>query len=152
MRQKFAVYVLVGLVSITCFVAPLWATTLSINVLAGEQADHIMDLKVDDHVRIQFNVLGAENSYISFSLVNPNSTEVNFGEISSFSHNFICDTKGAYKMCFVNNDLAENKLVTLNYDVESYMFGMPQTQFLLIFIAVVCVLMVACYSLLSPRP
>ena len=152
MKQKVSIYILIGLVSITFFVAPLWATTLSINLPPGEQVDQIMDLKVDDHVRIQFNVLGTDNNYISFSLVYPNSTEVNFGEVGLFSHNFICDTKGEYKMCFVNNDLAENKLVTLNYDVESYMFGMPQTQFLLIFIAVVCVLMVACYSLLSPRP
>ena len=151
MKQKFSIYILIGLVSITFFVAPLWATTLSITVPAGEQVDQIMDLKVDDHVKIHFNVLGADNSYISFSLVYPNSTEVNFGEIGLFSYNFISDSKGEYKMCFVNNDLAENKLVTLNYEVESYMFGMPQTQFLFIFIAVICVMMVAFYSLLSPH-
>jgi hypothetical protein len=152
MKQEIAVYIFMWLVSITFFVAPLWATTLSITVPAGEQVDQIIDLKVDDRVRIQFNVLGEDNSYISFSLVYPNSTEVNFGEVVSFSYNFICDTKGEYKMCFVNNDLVENKLVTLNYDVESYMFGMPQTQFLIIFIAVICVMMVAFYSLLSPHP
>jgi hypothetical protein len=55
-------------------------------------------------------------------------------------------------MRFVNNDLEENKLVTLNYDVEAYMFGLPQTQFLVIAIAVVCVMMVAFYSILSPHP
>ena len=151
-RQKFAIFVLVGLVALACFAAPLWATTVSINIPAGEKADHTMDLKVDDHIRIQLNVLGAKSSYIYFSLLYPNSTEVNFGEISSYSHDFVCDMKGEHRLCFTNNDLAENKLVTLNYDVESYMFGMPQTQFLLIFIAVVCVLMVACYALLSPRP
>ena len=152
MKQKFTIYILIGLVSITFFVAPLWATTLSITVPAGEQVDQIMDLKVDDHVRIQFNVLGADNSYISFSLVYPNSTEINLGEVVLFSYNFISDTKGEYKMCFVNNDLAENKLLTLNYEVESYMFGIPQTQFLIIFIAVICVMMVALYSLLGPHP
>jgi hypothetical protein len=151
-RQKFVVCVLVGLVSITYFVAPLWATTLSLTVPAGEHADQLMDLKLDDHVKIHLTVLGAESSYVSFSLVYPNSTEVTYGEVSSFNHEFICDTKGEHRMRFVNNDLTENKLVTLNYDIESYMFGMPQTQFLLIFIAVVCVMMVACYSLLSPRP
>ena len=150
-KQKFSIYILIGLVSITFFVAPLWATTLSITVPAGEQVDQIMDLKVDDHVSIQFNVLGADNSYISFSLVYPNSTEINFGEVGLFSYNFIGDTKGEYKMCFVNNDLVDNKLVTLNYEVESYMFGMPQMQFLIIFIAVICVMMVAFYSLLGPH-
>ena len=151
MRQKFSIYVLVGLVSITFFVVPLWATTLSITVPAGEQVDQVMGLKVDDHVSIHFTVLGADDSHISFFLVYPNSTEVNFGEVGLFSYNFIGDTKGMYKMCFVNNDLAENKLVTLNYEVESYMFGMPQTQFLLIFIAVIIVMMLAFYSLLSPH-
>ena len=152
MKQKFSIYILVGLLSITFFVAPLWATTLSITVPAGEEVDQIMDLKVDDHVRIHFNVLGNDNSYISFSLVCPNSTEINFGEVGLFSYSFIGDTKGEYKMCFVNNDLAENKLVTLNYEVESYILGMPQTQFLLIFIAVIIVMMLAFYSLLSPHP
>ena len=152
MKQKFSIYILVGLLSITFFVAPLWATTLSITVPAGEEVDQIMDLKVDDHVRIHFNVLGNDNSYISFSLVCPNSTEINFGEVGLFSYNFIGDMKGEYKMCFVNNDLAENKLVTLNYEVESYILGMPQTQFLLIFIAVIIVMMLAFYSLLSPHP
>jgi len=151
MKQKFSIYFLIGLMAITFFVVPLWATTLSITVPAGEQVDKIMNLKVDDHVRIQFNVLGTDNSYISFSLVYPNSTEINYGEVSLFSYNFIGDTKGEYKMCFVNNDLVDNKLVTLNYEVESYMFGMPQMQFLIIFIAVICVMMVAFYSLLGPH-
>ena len=152
MKKKIAINFLIGFVLITFFAAPLSATILSINMPAGEQVDQIIDLKVDDHVRIQFNVLGADNSYISFSLVYPNSTEINFGEVGLFSYDFIGDTKGEYKMCFVNNDLAEIKLVTLNYEVESYMFGLPQTQFLLVFIAVICVLMIAFYSLLSPHP
>jgi hypothetical protein len=151
-KQKFSIYILFVLVLITFYVAPLWASTLSITVPAGEQVDQIMNLKVDDHVRIQLNVLGADKSYISFSLVYPDSTEINFGEVGVFNYNFISHIKGEYKMCFVNNDLTENKLVTLNYEVESYMFGMPQTQFLIIFIAVICVMMVAFYSLLSPHP
>ncbi len=152
MKKKFAINFFIGFVLITFFAAPLSATTLSINIPAGEQVDQIIDLKVNDHVKIQFNVLGTDNSYISFSLVYPNSTEVNFGDVGLFSYNFISDMKGEYKMCFVNNDLTENKLVTLNYQIEPYMFGMPQTQFLIIVIAVICVMMVAFYSLLSPHP
>ena len=151
MKHKIVIHIILGLVLVTFFVIPSWATTLSITVPAGEQVNQIMELKVNDHVRIQFNVLGTDNSYISFSLVYPNSTELNFGEGVSFSYNFICESKGEYRMHFINNDLAENKLVTLNYEIESYMFGMPQTQFLIIFIAVICVVMVAFYSLLSPH-
>jgi len=152
MRKKFAINFLIGFLLITFFAAPLWATTVSINLPAGEQVDQIIDLKINDHVRIQFNVLGTDNSYISFSLIYPNSTETYFGDVGLLSYNFISDMKGEYKMSFVNNDLTENKLVTLNYDIEPYMFGMPQTQFLIIFIAVICVMMVAFYSLLGPHP
>lgn len=152
LKEKFAINFLCGLVLITFIVVPIWAITLSINLPAGEQVDQKIELKVDDHVKIKFNVLGADTSYVSFFLVYPNLTQVNFGEIGLFSYNFICEVNGEYKMCFVNNDLTENKLVTLNYDIEPYMFGMPQTQFLVVFIAVVSVMMVACYSLLSPRP
>jgi len=152
MRKKFVINFLIGFLLITFFAAPLWATTVSINLPAGEQVDQIIDLKIDDHVRIQFNVLGTDNSYISFSLIYPNSTEINFDDVGLLSYNFISDMKGEYKMSFVNNDLNENKLVTLNYDVEPYMFGMPQTQFLIILIAVICVMMVAVYSLLGPHP
>lgn len=152
MRKKFAINFLIGFLLITFFAAPLWATTVSINLPAGEQVDQIIDLKINDHVRIQFNVLGTDNSYISFSLIYPNSTETYFGDVGLLSYNFISDMKGEYKMSFVNNDLTENKLVTLNYNIEPYMFGMPQTQFLIIFIAVICVMMVAFYSLLGPHP
>jgi len=152
LRQKFLIFIFIELISITFFVAPLWATTLSFTVPAGEQVDRIINLKVDDHVKIQFNALGEDNSYISFSIVYPNSTKVNFGEVASFNYNFISDSKGEYNICFLNNDLDENKLITLNYEVESYLYGMPQTQFLLIIIAVICVMMIAFYSILSPHP
>ena len=152
LKEKFTINFLFGLVLINFIVVPLWATTMSINLPAGEQVDQKIELKIDDHVKIKFNVLGTDANYVSFFLVYPNLTQVSFGEIGLFSFNFICDAKGEYKMCFVNNDLTENKLVTLNYDIEPYMFGMPQTQFLVIFIAIVSVMMVACYSLLSPRP
>lgn len=151
-NRKFIIIYPIGLILILSFIAPLWATTLSINLEAGEKTDHTLSLKLDDHVRIKFNVLGTESSYVDFSLILPNSTEFNFGEVGVFSYDFVCDAKGEYKMSFVNNDLSENKLVTLNYDVEAYMFGLPQTQFLVIFIAVVCVMMVAFYSILSPHP
>ena len=151
-KQKFTIVFSIAIILIMFFIAPLWATTLSINLPAGDQTDHTITLRLDDHVRIKFNVLGTENNYVAFSLVYPDSSELNFGEVGVFSYEFVCEIKGEYQMCFVNNDLEENKLVTLNYDVEAYMFGLPQTQFLVIAIAVVCVMMVAFYSILSPHP
>ena len=134
------------------FIVPLNASTLSINLQAGDQASHMLDLKVDDHIRIQFNVVGTDNSYIDFFLFYPNGTKNNFEKVGIFSHSFVCEIKGEYDLLFVNNDIDDSKLVTLNYEVNHYMFGMPQTFFLVLLIAVVSVAMVAVFVLVSPHP
>jgi len=141
---------LIGLISIASLVYLANATILSMTVPAGEEVNRNIDLAVEDRVKIQFTVEGKENSFISFSLVYPNATEIDFGEISVFSRNFVCDEKGDYTMCFVNNDTTESKLVTLNYEIEHNLFGMPQMFFLVLIIAVLCIAMVAVYVLASP--
>jgi hypothetical protein len=127
------------------------ATTVSVTIPAGEEVTRKIDLAVEDRVRIQFTVVGTENSLIAFSIVYPNATEVSFGEIGVFSHGFVCDVEGEYAMHFVNKDTTENKLVTLGYDIEHYLFGLPQMLVLALVIAVICVTMVATYVLMSPR-
>jgi hypothetical protein len=67
-----------------------------------------------------------KNDFISFSLIYPNATEINFGEIGLFSHTLVSDEKGEYTIYFVNSDNTESKLVTLNYQIEHYLFEMPQ--------------------------
>lgn len=149
-NKNFAIAILIGLILIVSFVDLSSATTLSVTVPAREEVNRKIDLAVDDRVRIQFTVVGKENSFIFFSLVYPNATEVNFGEIGVFDHIFVCDAKGEYTMYFVNND-NESKLLTLNYEVEHYLFGMPQTLFLMLIIAMLCIAMIAGYVLASPH-
>lgn len=128
MKHKSAsIALLIGLIMIASMVDLLGATTLSMSVPPGEEVNQKIDLVVDDRVRIQFAVVGTKNSFISFSFVYPNSTEMSFGEIGVLSHSFVCDSKGEYTMYFVNKDTTDSKLVTLNYEIEHYMFGMPQT-------------------------
>ena len=150
-HKNVATALLIGLISIASLVNLSSAITSSMNVPAGEKVNRKIDLAMDDRVRIQFTVAGKENSFISFSLIYPNATEINFGEISMLSHTFVCDEKGEYTMYFVNNDTTESKLVTLNYEIEHYLFGMPQTLFLVLLIAVLCIAMVAIYVLASPH-
>ena len=128
MKHKNAsIALLIGLIMIASLVDLLGATTVSMSVPHGEEVNQKIDLVVDDRVRIQFAVVGTKNSFISFSFVYLNSTEMNFGEIGVLSHSFVCDSKGEYTMYFVNKDTTDSKLVTLNYEIEHYMFGMPQT-------------------------
>ena len=62
----------------------------------------------------------------------------------------MCDVKGEYELNFVNNDIKESKLVTLNLDVEHYIFGMPQMLFLAVVIVVIFIAGLAARVLLSP--
>lgn len=149
--KNVAIALLMGLISLATFVDLSSATTESMTVPAGEEANRKIDLAVDDRVRIQFTVVGKKNSLISFSFLYPNATEVKFGEIGVLSHSFVCDAKGEYTMYFVNSDTTESKLVTLNYEIEHYIFGMPQMLFLVLIIAVLCIAMVAIYVLASPH-
>jgi hypothetical protein len=86
------------------------------------------------------------------SITFPNATVKGLGEVSDFRTSFICDLEGQYTLNFTNNDQMENKLVTLNYEVEHYIFGMPQMLFMVIVIAVVSVVGVAVFIGLSKKP
>jgi hypothetical protein len=150
-NKNVAMTSFIGLIVIASLANLVNATTLSMTVPAGEEVNRKIDLAVDDRARMQFTVIGKENSFISFSLVCTNATKIDFGEISVLDHNFVCDAKGEYIMFFVNNDVTESKLVTLNYEVEHYLFGIPQTLFLVLLITLLCVAMIAVYILASPH-
>ena len=129
------------------------ATTTNLTVQRGKELTYPINLAVEDRVLIQFTVVGGETSNtLHFSLTFPNATVRDFGETGDFSHSFICDAEGEYMLHFANNDLTENKLVTLNYEVDHYIFGIPQMLFLTIIIAVACIGGVAAFILMSRKP
>ena len=150
--RKTSCICLIILVLITVLVGFGEATTGSLTVKQGEEVIHPVDLIVEDRVLIQFKVIGATSSLIQFSLTFPNATAKDFGEVSDFSTSFVCDLEGKYTLNFTNNDQTENKLVTLNYEIAHYIFGMPQILFMVILIAVVSVVGVAVFIGLSHKP
>src|SRR3990170_4087663 len=125
------------------------ATTASLTVKGGETETSPISLAVDDHVLISFTVLGDPDNTIVFSLLFPNGTVMDFGQVGVLSHRFTSNVEGNLTLRFANTDSTDNKLVTLNYEVEHYFFGMPQMLFLALFVILVCVAMVAAYILLS---
>lgn len=125
------------------------ATTTNFTVKHGEEVTYVINLAVEDRVLIKFTVVGQTAHILHFSMTFPNATVRDFGEVGDFRYSFICDVEGEYTLNFVNNDLTENKLVTLNYEVEHYIFGMPQMLFLTVIIVVLCVAAVATYILLG---
>ncbi len=152
--RKISVYAIIVLVLLAVFTGVSEATTLSITVPAGEEVTRKINLVVDDHVLIRFTVLGTSGSKgVAFILSFPNpEVDIKFGETGAVSYTFVAEVDGEYTLHFINNDTTESKLITLNYEIDHYVLGIPQMLFLALIIAVLCVAMVASYVLMSRRP
>jgi len=128
---------------------PVNATTMNFKVGGGKEVTKSFDLAVEDHVLIKFSVVASSDEAIHFYLVYPNGTVKNFGDVGNFDYSFVCDLEGEYVLRFSNVDSNEEKLVTLNFSVEHYIFGFPQMFFLTMLIAIICVATVASYVLIG---
>jgi hypothetical protein len=126
---------------------------MSFSVPEGEELTKPISLVVDDRVSIEFTIVGQTKSELDFYITDPQgNVTVEYSQVGTVKHCFACDKAGEYIMHFSNTDQAEDKLVTLNYEVQHYIFGMPQTLFLTILIALVCVGAVAAFALIGkPR-
>jgi|YelNatPaOPRAMG01_1025707.scaffolds.fasta_scaffold07670_9 hypothetical protein len=128
------------------------ATSTSFTVHGGEDVVKTIKLAVEDHVSIKFTVVGQTNHAITFYMVYPNGSIRDFGNVGSFSYSFVCNLEGEYRLYFSNMASSEEKLVTLDYEIEHYIFGIPQMFFLTIIIVLVCLAAVATFVLMGkPR-
>jgi hypothetical protein len=125
------------------------ATTTNFTVNRGEEEVKSVNLSVEDHVVIKFTVVGSAEDAIDFYMTYPNGTVKNFGSVGYFHYSFVCDLEGKYELHFSNLESVEDKLVALDYEVDHYIFGIPQMLFLAIIIAVVCVAAVAAFVLMG---
>jgi hypothetical protein len=125
------------------------ATSASFTVHGGEEVTRVLKLSVEDHVFISFTVIGASENTIHFYLAYPNGTVRDFGNVGDFHYTFVCDVDGNYILHFSNVGSSVDKLVTLDYEIEHYIFGIPQMLFLAIVIAVICVIAVVSFVFMS---
>ncbi|MGQ9507429.1 MAG: hypothetical protein ACUVTB_06190 [Candidatus Bathycorpusculaceae bacterium] len=143
-RNKFLILILI---TASTLIQTAKATSTNFTVNANEEVTKTLRLKIEDHVLIHFTVVGGENA-IHFVLAYPNGTEKDFGNRGYFHYTFICDAEGDYILRFSNQD-STDKLLTLDYEIEHYIFGIPQMLFLTIIIAVILVIAVASFIFLS---
>jgi hypothetical protein len=147
--RRTSVYTLIIIALLAVSIGGVQAMTTNFTVKSGEEVTHPIDLIVEDRVLIQFKVVGGTANTLHFSISFPNATVRDFGEPGDFSYSFICDVEGEYVLHFVNNDQTENILVTLNYEVQHYVFGIPQMLFLTIIIVLACIIGVAAFVLMG---
>lgn len=150
-RRLLACFLLI-MPTLLMFVGFAQATVLTLTIQNGETMTYPIELAIDDHVLIQFTVTGQAANTIHFSMISPNGTVRDFGDVGNYHFTFICNAKGDYVFNFTNTDLTENKLVTLNYEIDHYIFDMPQMYFMTMLIAVICVGGVAVFIMLSKKP
>jgi hypothetical protein len=129
------------------------ATTLSFTVPKGEEKAISLSLVVEDHVIVKFTVMGQTGSTLDFYITGPHEdVKVEYSKAGTVSYPFVCDEAGEYFLHFSNTDTSEDKLVTLNYEIQHYIFGIPQMLFLTIVIVLVSMGAVATFILMGkPR-
>jgi len=144
---------LIAAAIVLLLVLPVRATAQSFTVPAGQEETRTLSLVVDDHVQIRFTVTGQATSILDFYITDPQGnvmeTSSNTGTLN-FA--FVSSQEGEYKLHFSNVASAEDKLVSLDYEVQHYIFGMQQTLFLTLVVVGLCVAAVAVFILMSKHP
>jgi emp24/gp25L/p24 family/GOLD len=126
------------------------AVAQSFTVQAGQEVTKTLSLVVEDHVQIRFAVAGKT---IDFYVTDPFGNRiVDRSDTGSVDYAFVCSHEGTYTLYFSNAGSAEDKLVTLDYEVTPYIFGMPQALFLVLIVGSLCVGAVAIFVLMSKHP
>src|SRR4030042_5355098 len=129
------------------------ATVASFTVRAGEETTRPLSLAIEDRVAIKFAVVGGQSgSTLDFWITCPNGTDkaINF-DVGNLDYRFVCDAEGEEIMHFSNIGSFEDMFVSLEYEVQHYILGMPQMLFLTMVVVVVCVAAVAVFILMGKR-
>ena len=126
------------------------ATTENFTVAPESEVTKSLNLQKDDRVAIGFTVVGQTINALNFSVTDPNGdTIIQYDTVGQKSFSLHATTPGVYILHFDNSDSPKEKMVTLNYDVQHYILGIPQTLFYVLVIAVISVIGIAFFVLLG---
>ncbi len=126
------------------------ATTENFTVAPESEVTRSLNLQKDDRVAMSFTVVGQTTSALDFYVTDPNgNTVIQYDSAGQKSFSLHATTPGVYILHFDNSDSPEEKMVTLNYDVQHYILGLPQTLFYVLVIAVISVIGIAFFVLLG---
>ena len=142
-KKLLCLFLIISLIVI--LTSTVYATIESINVEPHKEITRTIDLATGDRTSITVKVLGPAPSTIHFYMVLPNGTTDDRGDLSQCELSFSTDVKGECQLHFDNVNSSNAQLVTLNYNVEHFIFGIPQMMFLLIAIAVLLLFVAAGY-------
>jgi emp24/gp25L/p24 family/GOLD len=151
-KKNRMVYALVTATLIVIFATPVRATTMSFTVPAGQDIARMLTLAADDHVTVKFVVTGHTTNVLDFYMIDTHgSVTESYSQTGNVNIDFVCSDAGNYTMHFSNTGSTEDKLVSLDYEIQHYIFGMPEMQFMTIIIAVLCLLMAGVFIAVGKR-
>jgi hypothetical protein len=151
MQPKNAVLPLILFLIITSLAAgSAKAETKQFTVDPESEVTKTLNLQKDDRVTIGFTIVGQTTSALNFSVTDPNGDTIKkYDTVGQKSFSLHATTAGVYILHFDNSQSLEEKMVTLNYDIQHYILGIPQTLFYVLVIAVISVIAIAFFVLLG---
>ena len=148
-RKYLAFFILVG-VLLEVLILPAEATSMSFTVQAGQEVTKTLELAVEDRVMVKFTVTGRTSNVLDFYFTDPDGNVIQaFNGTGSVNFSFICSKEGTYVLHFSNVGSSEDKLVSLDYEAQHYILGMPQMLFLTLVVLGICLVMVAVFFLMG---
>ena len=138
-----------GLIFFSFIIGIASSMIFNINVSPNSEEDHKFNLALEDRVLLQIKSMSVVPGNFSASLIFPDGSKVDLGERSSIDYDFMCKTEGKYCLKLINSDIQNEKLVTLNIGIQSYVFGMPKMLFLTLIIVGICVVGVVFFVFLG---
>jgi hypothetical protein len=143
-------HLLVVLGLVTALIAVANATTESFMVEPGKEVTRTTpNMAAGDRCSLMLTVQGPTPSTLRFFIVLPNGTTTDYGEASQYRIDFFTDASGECQLHFDNSNSSDSQLVTLNYETEHYVFGIPNMIFMLIVITVLLVFVAAGYVIMG---
>ncbi|MEM2974876.1 MAG: emp24/gp25L/p24 family protein [Candidatus Bathyarchaeia archaeon] len=113
--------------------------------IEGKQKTSV-PIKLEENDRFAGKVLVSSNLDINFYVVDPTGNIfLNYSQIGDLEFAFSAPMTGQYVFCFDNSESDQIKTVTFNYNIQHYVFGIPQELFLLGVIVIIIMICIIVY-------
>jgi len=148
MKRHLAILSILLVFALTCNLASAYSG--SIDVPARDRKKVEVNLNNGDHVSGRVTLIGES---INFTVSDPDGRVILSYTVSNpVDFQFTTEKAGTYCFYFENYSSDEPKFVTLNYNVQHYIFGYPQ-EFIILFVIVGFALIgIIVFVAMSPKP
>ncbi len=147
---KFVLLTVLFVVETSLVTGSVYATIENFAINPESEVTRSLSLHENDRVSVSFSVLGESTNELNFYVTDPNGGIIlRYERVGQKSLSFLTKMSGTYVLHFDNLHSTEVKMITLNYDIEHLIMGMPQTMFLVLIIVVVLVFAVASFTLMG---